>query len=83
MMSRDRVAGDLGDRFPAGWSPVIDVTVDGPNKRVGFQFEYACRGGPRSQQGPRPAPLVVRIRLSARRFLKAFTPSRPALVDVA
>jgi hypothetical protein len=39
MMSRDRVAGDLGDRFPAGWSPVIDVTVDAPNKRVGFQFE--------------------------------------------
>jgi len=35
--------GDLGDHFATGWGPAIGVTVDGPNKRMGFQFEYAYR----------------------------------------
>jgi hypothetical protein len=36
-------AGDLGDHFANGWGPAIGVTIDGPNNRLGFQFEYAYR----------------------------------------
>jgi len=36
-------AGDLGDHFANGWGPAIGLTIDGPNNRVGFQFEYAYR----------------------------------------
>ena len=35
--------GDLGDKFGTGWGPAIGVTVEGPNERLGFQFEYAYR----------------------------------------
>ncbi|MGZ7281875.1 hypothetical protein ACXWQV_10025, partial [Streptococcus pyogenes] len=34
-------AGDLGDHFGNGWGPAVGVTFDGPNSRLGFQFEYA------------------------------------------
>ena len=37
------ILGDLGEQFDTGWGPAIGVTVDGPNNRVGFQFEYAYR----------------------------------------
>jgi hypothetical protein len=37
------IAGDLGKHFNAGYGPAIGVTFYGPNKRVGFQFEYAYR----------------------------------------
>ena len=36
-------AGDLGDHFENGWGPAIGITIDSPNDRVGFQFEYAYR----------------------------------------
>ncbi len=36
-------AGDLGDHFGNGWGPAIGVTLDAPNGRFGFQFEYAYR----------------------------------------
>jgi hypothetical protein len=35
--------GDLGERFGTGWGPAIGVTIDGPNNRFAFQFEYAYR----------------------------------------
>ena len=35
--------GDIGDKFETGWGPAIGVTFEGPNKRYGFQFEYAYR----------------------------------------
>jgi len=35
--------GDLGERFATGWGPAIGVTLDSPNGRLGFQFEYAYR----------------------------------------
>ncbi len=34
-------AGDLGDHFASGWGPVVGVTVEAPNRRIGLQFEYA------------------------------------------
>jgi hypothetical protein len=37
------VNGDLGNQFATGWGPAIGLTIDGPNSRVGFQFEYAYR----------------------------------------
>ena len=37
------LAGDLGNQFGTGWGPAIGITLDGPNNRVGFQFEYAYR----------------------------------------
>jgi hypothetical protein len=36
-------AGDLGDHFANGWGPAIGVTIDGPNRKLAFQFEYAYR----------------------------------------
>jgi len=36
-------AGDIGDHFGNGWGPAIGVTMDTPNGRIGFQFEYAYR----------------------------------------
>ena len=36
-------AGDLGDHFASGWGPAIGITIDTPNNRIGFQFEYAYR----------------------------------------
>jgi Outer membrane protein beta-barrel domain len=36
-------AGDLGDHFANGWGPAFGVTIDGPNRKVAFQFEYAYR----------------------------------------
>jgi opacity protein-like surface antigen len=33
--------GDLGNQFGTGWGPAIGITVDAPNNRLGFQFEYA------------------------------------------
>jgi hypothetical protein len=35
--------GDLGSRFSTGWGPAVGVTVDGPNRQLAFQFEYAYR----------------------------------------
>jgi hypothetical protein len=35
--------GNLGDKFGTGWGPAIGVTIDTPNNRLGFQFEYAYR----------------------------------------
>ena len=35
--------GDLGERFGTGWGPAIGVAFEGPNERLGFQFEYAYR----------------------------------------
>lgn len=35
--------GDIGDHFGTGWGPAIGVSVDGPNKKVAFQLEYAYR----------------------------------------
>src|SRR5687767_8310390 len=32
---------DLGEKFNTGWGPAIGVTFEGPNERLGFQFEYA------------------------------------------
>jgi opacity protein-like surface antigen len=37
------MGGDLGSKFQTGWGPAIGVTLDGPNKKLGFQFEYAYR----------------------------------------
>jgi hypothetical protein len=37
------LGGDLGEHFSTGWGPAIGVTFEGPNNRVGFQFEYAYR----------------------------------------
>jgi hypothetical protein len=37
------VLGDLGERFETGWGPALAVTFNGPNDRIGFQFEYAYR----------------------------------------
>jgi len=36
-------AGDLGDHFKNGWGPAVGVTIDGPSKKLAFQFEYAYR----------------------------------------
>jgi hypothetical protein len=35
--------GDVGNYFSTGWGPAVGITVDAPNKRVAFQFEYAYR----------------------------------------
>jgi hypothetical protein len=35
--------GDLGDHFETGWGPAVGLTIDGPNDRFAFQFEYAYR----------------------------------------
>jgi Outer membrane protein beta-barrel domain len=35
--------GDLGEKFGTGWGPAIGVSFEGPNERLGFQFEYAYR----------------------------------------
>jgi len=37
------LAGVVGDHFSTGWGPAIGVTFEGPNHRLGFQFEYAFR----------------------------------------
>jgi len=37
------IGSDLGDHFSTGWGPAVGVTVDTPNKRLAFQFEYAYR----------------------------------------
>jgi len=37
------IAGDLGNHFSTGWGPAVGVTLDAPNHRLGFQFEYAFR----------------------------------------
>jgi hypothetical protein len=37
------LGGDMGDNFSTGWGPAIGVTIDAPNKRLAFQFEYAYR----------------------------------------
>ena len=36
-------AGTLGEHFGTGWGPAVGVTLDGPNGKLGFQFEYAYR----------------------------------------
>jgi Outer membrane protein beta-barrel domain len=36
-------AGDLGDHFANGWGPSIGFTMDSPNSKVGFQFQYGYR----------------------------------------
>jgi len=35
--------GELGEKFGTGWGPAIGITFEGPNRRLGFQFEYAYR----------------------------------------
>ena len=35
--------GDLGDHFGTGWGPAIGITIDTPDREMGFQFEYAYR----------------------------------------
>ena len=34
-------ASDLGDHFANGWGPAISLAIEVPNRRFGFQFEYA------------------------------------------
>jgi Outer membrane protein beta-barrel domain len=38
--------GDIGEHFSTGWGPAIGITIDGPNNRLGFQFEYGYRWFP-------------------------------------
>ena len=33
----------LGEHFGTGWGPAFGLTFEGPNQRLGFQFEYAYR----------------------------------------
>ena len=35
------IMGDLGEHFGLGWGPAVGVTIDTPNKKLAFQFEYA------------------------------------------
>ena len=58
-------AGDLGNHFSTGWGPAFGVTVDTPNKRLGFQFEYAYRWMGISDDAPVPTPLAVGNTFSA------------------
>lgn len=58
-------AGNIGDHFKTGWGPAIGVTVEGPNKRLGFQFEYAYRYMGISDNAPVPTPLVIGNTFSA------------------
>jgi hypothetical protein len=37
------IQGDLGEHFSTGWGPALGVTMDLPNRRLAFQFEYAFR----------------------------------------
>src|SRR3954467_13065370 len=37
------ISGTLGEHFSSGWGPAIGVTIDGPGKKLSFQFEYAYR----------------------------------------
>jgi len=37
------LGGGLGEKFSTGWGPALGATFEGPNHRMGFQFEYAFR----------------------------------------
>ena len=37
------ITGDLGSSLSTGWGPAVGVTLDAPNGKLGFQFEYAFR----------------------------------------
>ena len=58
-------AGAIGDHFKTGWGPAVGVTMDMPNKRLAFQFEYAYRWMGISDSAPVPQPLVVGNSFSA------------------
>jgi hypothetical protein len=58
-------AGKIGDHFKTGWGPAIGVTVDSPNPRLSFQFEYAYRWMGISDNADVPTPLVVGNTFSA------------------
>src|SRR5713101_1987401 len=77
------IAGDLGYRFAARLLPGDQCHRRCPEQTRRIPVRVRLPRVRDRNRGLVPPPLVVRIRLSARRFLKAFTPSRLALVAVA
>jgi hypothetical protein len=84
-------SGEIGKRFSTGWGPAVGVTIEGPNKKFGFQVEYAYRWMGLSDSDEAVNPLFVGSNFSANHqthqldfnFVANLTPSAaPARVFV-